>query len=149
MVGFAWNNKSIFKKKWYCVHSLFVSLNKHGKQCLNPLQWRSVKLFGFLWIIFERQGSENSTFLFLLSLYRYVYVYMYAYVYVCVCMWIYIYLPKKDMGDWKWCRQLHWWNNLSAILSWSTAKRYLKNKLKHYTCQRLKWLQHLITKSCI
>ena len=43
-------------------------MNKHDKQCLNPLQWRSVKLFGFLRIIFERQGSEKGTFLFLLSL---------------------------------------------------------------------------------
>ena len=40
----------------------------HGKQCLNPLQWRSVKLFGFLQIIFESQGPEKGTFILLLSL---------------------------------------------------------------------------------
>ena len=41
-----------------------------GKPCLNPLQWRSVKLFGFLRIIFERQGPEKGTFLFFLSLFN-------------------------------------------------------------------------------
>ena len=46
---------------------VFGSLNKHGKQCLNPIQRRSVELFGFLQIIFERQGPEKGRFFFAVS----------------------------------------------------------------------------------
>ncbi|CDQ67296.1 unnamed protein product [Oncorhynchus mykiss] len=43
-----------------CSLIVYGSLNKQGKQCLNPLQLRSVKLFGFLQIISERQGVPTT-----------------------------------------------------------------------------------------
>ena len=43
-----------------------------GKQCWNPLQWRSVKLIGFLRIIFERQGPEKGLYSYSIPLLRFV-----------------------------------------------------------------------------
>jgi hypothetical protein len=43
-------------------------LNKDGKPCLKPLQWRSVKLFGFLLSLKDRV-LKKGRFFFLLGLY--------------------------------------------------------------------------------